>query len=110
MSFVLLGFSQRDNMRRFFFERTVPGAGVPRERFTVEADTVLARRYKIAMQDLPLLCRRLLDGPDATNSRELVFSEAQMCSHAGVLASEIEQRELRKKAFRRHVPPATVQV
>lgn len=102
LDFILLGFSQLNNTRRFTFERT--GAGVARETFTVDADTVIARRYKIATQDLPLLCRRLLDGADATVSRTLVFSEAQMCSHAAALASEHEQRELRRKAFRRHTP------
>src|SRR5579884_3132263 len=91
VNFILVGFSQHENMRRFTFERT--GGGVLRETYTVDADTVIARRYKIATQDLPLLCRRLLDGPEAPVSHTLVFSESQMCSHAGALASELEQRE-----------------
>jgi len=71
-------------MRRFVFERS--GAPGVREKFTVEADTVMARRYRIAMQELPLLCRRLLDAPDADGSRALVFTEAHMSTHAGLAA------------------------
>lgn len=109
LEFILLGFSQNNNMRRFFFERT-GAAGMAREQFTVDADMGLARRYKIAMQDLPLLCRRMLDQADGTVSRTLIFGEAQMCSHAGILASEMEARALKKKPFRRHSPATAAQV
>jgi len=110
LDFILLGFSQQNNMRRFFFERTGAGQGTVREQFTVDADTGLARRYKIAMQDLPLLCRRMLEHADGAVSRTLIFGEAQMCSHAGTLASEMEARALKKKPFRRHSPATAAQV
>jgi len=110
LEFILLGFSQQGNMRRFFFERTGSAAGTVREQFIVDADMAVARRYKIAMQELPLLCRRLLDQTDATVSRTLIFSEVDMRNHAGSLAAELEARALKKKPFRRHSPPGAEQV
>ena len=111
MEFILLGFSQQGNMRRFFFERTdSPAPGAVRQQFIVDADMAVARRYKIAMQELPLLCRRLLDQADTTVSRTLIFGEGEMRNHAGSLAAELEARALRKKPFRRHSPTAAEQI
>jgi hypothetical protein len=110
VDFILVGFSDHDGTRRFLFERTGPGTGPVREKFTVDADMVMARRYRISVQDLPLLCRRLLDDADGTVSRTLIFGEAQMCTHAGLLAAETEARALRKRPPRRHGPGNNTQV
>lgn len=111
MDFVLMGFSHRNgSTRRFLFERTGPKTGPAREEFTVDADIIMARRYGISVQELPLLCRRLLDDVDSATSRTLIFGEAQMCMHAGLLAAETEAQALRKRPFRRHQPGNSVHV
>ena len=62
MQFVLAGFTPDTGFRIFKFE----GIGDDRSRteFTVRADLALSRKYGIQMQDLPLLCRGLLDRLD----------------------------------------------
>ena len=59
MQFVLAGFTPDTGFRIFNFE----GIGEDRSRieFTVRTDLALTRKYGIQMQDLPLLCRGLLD-------------------------------------------------
>lgn len=59
MGFILLGFSQEDTVRHFAFQRIA--ADGTRTGFTVHADLLLARQFKIKLQDLPLMCRQMLD-------------------------------------------------
>ncbi|MCX6595880.1 MAG: hypothetical protein NTV70_05890, partial [Acidobacteria bacterium] len=59
----------------------------------------LARQYRIPLQDLPLLCRALLDGCEPGGPvQAFTYSEAQMRLHADHAASL-------KVAARRRVPP-----
>ena len=60
MVFALMGFTNEHNLRRFTFE--LAGSGPPRTTVVVEADMALARKYEIPLQELPLLCVRLLPG------------------------------------------------
>jgi len=79
--FVLTGFSQETGFRVFRF--TLAGPGIPRVEFTVRADLSLLRRYSIPVQDLPLLCRGLLERRDELDeSRALIFSEEEMQAHS----------------------------
>ena len=55
--FKLLGFSQQGNIRQFLFQRDDSG---DRSVCTVNADLALARKFNLAVQDLPLFCTRLL--------------------------------------------------
>jgi hypothetical protein len=49
---------------------------------TVHADLALARKFRLAVQDLPLLCTRLLQTEaDAQPIKSLSLSEAQMQIH-----------------------------
>jgi hypothetical protein len=53
-----------------------------RTEFTVRADMSLLRRYDLRVQELPLLCRRLLEGREGIEpARDLTFTEADMCLH-----------------------------
>ncbi len=77
MQFVLTGFTPDKGFRVFAFE------GVDEDRvrtnYTVRVDLAIIRTYGIRMQDLPLLCRSLLERRDAVSElRELTFSEDEM--------------------------------
>jgi len=86
MQFVLNGFNEDAGFRVFAFDGI--GADKARTTFTVRIDLALSRRYGIRLQDLPLLCRSVLDGRDeAEHKRAYTYSEEAMNSFA-VLAAE----------------------
>lgn len=77
MQFILTGFTQDMGFRVFAFE----GVKADRTRalYTVRADLGLIRKYGIRVQELPLLCRGLLDKCGETEEkRALIFSEDDM--------------------------------
>jgi hypothetical protein len=81
MQFILTGFKQDLAFRVFAFERM--GLDRVRTQFIVKADLGLVRRYGIQVQELPLLCRNLLEKRDqAQETRTLIFTEDEMCLHA----------------------------
>ncbi|MBI3679110.1 MAG: hypothetical protein HY235_01690 [Acidobacteria bacterium] len=87
MQFVLTGFRQDMGFRIFAFE----GIGQDRTRtaFTVKTDVGLARKYGIQLQELPLLCRELLDRRDqGEEKRTFTYTEEDMrlCSNARAAA------------------------
>jgi hypothetical protein len=73
MQYILTGFTQDLGFRVFAFERI--GEDRLRTRFTVRADLALIRRYGIRLQDLPLMCRGLLDRANEARSNEVLSSE-----------------------------------
>ncbi len=86
MQFVLTGFTQEVGFRVFAFARVE--AGAIRIPFTVRADMALVRRYAIPMQELPLLCRGILERLDATDeNRTVTFTEEEMSAHSRDLAA-----------------------
>jgi hypothetical protein len=97
MRFSLQGFSQDMGFRVFVFE----GIAADRTRtpFTVKTDLALVRRYGIRLQELPLLCREVLERrDDAAEKRAFTYSEAEMSVYAeGVAARE-------KAAQKRRMP------
>jgi len=107
MQFILTGFTQETGFRVFAFEGVV--VGQIRTVFTVRADLALSRRYGIAMQELPLLCRSLLDRqdedgePDSLAKHALIFSEDEMRAWADKRAADRALAALKKKAPRRPV-------
>jgi hypothetical protein len=114
MQFILTGFTQETGFRVFAFEGVV--VGQIRTVFTVRADLALSRRYGIAMQELPLLCRSLLDRQeegghgadeggehDALVQHSLTFSEEEMRAFADKRAADRALAALKKKAPRRPV-------
>src|SRR5581483_10310130 len=99
MQFILTGFTQDLGVRVFAFE----GRGTARIRseYTVAADLAAVRRYGIRVQELPLLCRSLLDGlNEAEENRSLTFTEDQMRVHANNRAAERETAAQKKKSHR----------
>jgi hypothetical protein len=97
MQFVLRGFNQVVGLRVFAFE----GIAADRTRtlFTVSADVALTRRYGIRLQDLPLLCRAVLERcHEGAGTRAFAYTEEQMRLHADDAAA-------REVAVKRRKPP-----
>jgi hypothetical protein len=102
MDFILTGFHQDANVRQFSFQ----GIATDRTRteFTVGADLGLIRKYQIPVQELPLLCRRLLEEHMISDPQTtVVFTEEDMRNFAKNRADAKEQASQRKKLPRR--PP-----
>lgn len=78
-NFVLTGFGHNLGFRVFEFD-CIDEART-RTRHTVRADLTLVRKYGVHIQELPLLCRRLLDESEAPGL-SLTLSEADMIACA----------------------------
>jgi hypothetical protein len=102
MQFILTGFTQDTAFRVFEFDYVGPGQA--RTQFTVRADLGLIRRYGIQVQDLPLLCRAVLEGrSDAEETHAFTFTEERMSIHAKDCAAAKELAAQKKRAPRRPV-------
>ena len=98
MQFVLIGFSHYGGFRVFAFERIADDR--MRTSFTVRADLALVRAYGIRLQELPLMCRKMLEErSESQETQALTFTEDQMriLAQAGVAA--------RDKAAQKRKPP-----
>jgi hypothetical protein len=87
MQYVLTGFTHDMGFRVFAFE----GIGQDRVRtpYSVKADLALTRRYGIRMQELPLLCRAILERRnEGEQQRTFIYTEADMCTQADVRAQD----------------------
>ena len=103
MQFVLTGFTQDLGCRVFAFE----GIAVDRMRtpFTVRADLALIRRYGIQIQELPLLCRSVLERRDeASEAQAFTFTEEEMRTCATARAAAKDEAAHRRRPPRR--PPS----
>jgi hypothetical protein len=97
MQFVLTGFTPDTGFRIFNFE----GIADDRSRtgFTVRTDLALIRRYGIQVQDLPLLCRGLLERRDENeHGHTFEYTEAEMRLYAARCAEEKDAAQKRKAA------------
>jgi hypothetical protein len=93
--FFLTGFTQAAGIRIYAFQGRVDAS---RMDYTVEVDLALIPGYGIRIQDLPLLCRELLqqqEQPDEVSA--VVFTEQRMRSHADKLVAARQEAEQRKK-------------
>lgn len=93
--FLLTGFTQAAGVRIYAFEGRIDARRID---YTVEVDLALIAGYGIRIQDLPLLCRELLQQraqPDELSS--VVFTEQGMRSQAEKLAVARAETEHRKK-------------
>jgi hypothetical protein len=106
IQYVLRGFSQGADLRVFTFE--VIAAGREKEVFTVSADLSMTRRYGIRIQELPLLCRSVLERghEDGEDKRAFAYSEEEMRSYA----SDATARELAAKQRKPPRRPVTENV
>jgi hypothetical protein len=101
--FLLSGFTQTAGIRIYAFEGRVDAQ---RMAYTVEVDLALIPGYGIRIQDLPLLCRELLQqGAPPNEIGAVVFTEQRMRSHAEKLAVARDEAEHRKKQPR-HIASA----
>lgn len=103
MQFILTGFTQDVAFRVFAFERM--GLDRVRTKVAVKADLALIRRYGIQMQELPLLCRNLLERSDnGGDAHTLTFTEEDMNLYAKGCADAREAAKQKRKPSRR--PPS----
>lgn len=103
MLFVLKGFTPETGFRVFAFDGIAEDR--TRTEFIVRTDLALIRTYGIRMQELPLLCRGLLERRDETNpTHTLTFTEEEMRLYANGRAAEREAAD-KRKARRAPVPP-----
>jgi len=104
MEFFLTGFTPGTEFRDFAFQGVA--ADRTRTEFTVRTNLALIRRYGIRVQELPLLCRRLLERRDeGEQEHTLIFTEEEMRIHANNCASDLGAIQ-RRKPIRR---PLTAQ-
>jgi hypothetical protein len=100
VQFVLTGFTQNSGVRVFTFERIEEDR--TRTEFLVTTDLALSRKYDIRMQELPLLCRKLLEKREAGEvGQTLSFSEEEMILHARSGAAEVD---VRRKKYSKPLP------
>lgn len=104
LQYVLVDFVQTRGRREFHFEGVA--ADQTRTRFSVTADLDLARRYGISLQELPLLCRMVLDQRAPNDERRaFLYTEEEMRQHHQI---EVEKKssQARRGKFPRHTGPA----
>ena len=95
MQFVLKGFTPETGFRVFAFDGIAEDR--TRTEFKVRTDLSLIRTYGIRVQELPLLCRGLLERRDEADlTHTLTFSEEEMRLYASSRAAEREAAEKRK--------------
>ncbi|MEI9813637.1 MAG: hypothetical protein WDO18_13755 [Acidobacteriota bacterium] len=96
MTFAFTGFFQDGIYRVFAFET------LPREqglgKYWVKADLTLVRKHNIQVQELPLLCRAVLESrAEADGQHTVTYSAAEMTLHMNARASAEENRKGRRK-------------
>ncbi|MCX6623531.1 MAG: hypothetical protein NTY38_21190 [Acidobacteria bacterium] len=102
--FILKGFSEVLGFRIFAFEGIA--ADRTRTAFTVRTDLALSRRYGIRLQELPLLCKAVLEQRiEGEENRAFTYTEAAM----GIFADCAAAREAAAKHRRPSRRPATDQ-
>lgn len=102
--FILKGFKQAMEFRIFEFEGLM--ANSVRASFTVGIDTTMARKYGIRLQELPLLCRGVLDQcSEGEEQRSFQYTETHMSEYAYNLAAREEAAKHKKQ---RQPAPARV--
>jgi len=101
MQYILTGFTHDVGSRVFAFECI--GEDRIRTAYSVRADLALTRKYGIRVQELPLLCRNILEQRDGNDAqRAFTYTEAAMCLRATIRAAEAAEQK--KKTPRR--PPS----
>jgi hypothetical protein len=100
MDFLLLGFKEGSGVRHFRFECVGPDH--LRRTVVVDADMALARKYEIRMQELPLLCLRLLKSINEGEITDAItFTEDHMI---GIHTAARANAEKKPKPSRRPSP------
>jgi hypothetical protein len=106
VEFVLTGFSQENNIRRYTFQALPagnhrPAAGTLKKEWTVSADLSLMRKHRIPLQELPLLCKRLVEAQSEQAKEDtLMFTERDMLGYASNRTAAELAAEVKKRARR----------
>ena len=99
-AFLLTGFRNEQGSRVYAFE----GVGPDRVRnpCTVVTDLALIRKYSIRVQDLPLLCRGLLERQESVLPHaRLILDESEMSNHASRLAEAKQAQDAKRSPYRK---------
>ena len=92
MQYVFTGFSHQSGFRVFGFDSL--GDNRVRTGYTVLVDLGLIRKYGIRVQELPLLCRAVLERrSEEEPQRTFTFTEADMSVRATASALEVSSRK-----------------
>jgi hypothetical protein len=99
MSFTLAGFDEREGLRRFAFEHI---AGNNRTTVVVKADLSLTRKHDIRLQDLPLICARLLQnlGTETPAGSITLTEEHMIAIQAAARAASEKRRKVPRRPHR----------
>jgi hypothetical protein len=103
MKFVLTGYCQNENIRRYSFQGIATGGR--RTDWNVGVDLTMLQRHGIPLQEAPLLCSVLLAAQSAQDEgQSLMITESEMRARAEQRARErMESQNKRKPA----APPST---
>lgn len=94
MTFTLSGFTEGNGLRRFAFQCV--GNDRSRRMIIVRADVSLARKHDIRLQELPLICLRLLESfEDESIAEAITLTEDQMIA-VQTLARNAAEKKVRK--------------
>lgn len=105
MQYLLMAFRQHDNVREYSFKGT--GPDMTPVDFIVDVDLALVRRHRIPMQDMPLLCRRLLEEKSVSEPElRITFPEERMQDLARRAEAEKASQESRRRGFFKPARPA----
>lgn len=103
MDFLLVGFKEGSGVRHFRFECVGPDR--LRRMVVVHADVALARKHDIRMQELPLLCRRLLQSVEEGEVTDAItFTEDHMIAIQTAARAIAEKKSKSPKPPRRSSP------
>ncbi len=99
MTYTLSGFTEGNGQRRFAF--LCVGSDRSRRTIIVRADLSLARKHAIRLQELPLICLRLLQSfGDCVLAESIALTEDQMIAVQTATQTAAEKK-IRKAPRRR---------
>lgn len=112
MQFILTGFTPDARGRVFAFQGI--SADQKKTEHTVTADLSVIRLYGILIQELPLLCRALLESRHEAglDHRALILTEEDMrvqADNRSAIRAEVDRKKSLRKAPPRRQPPSTMQ-
>ncbi len=102
MTYILMGFDQDAGVRQYAFTGIADGT---RTGFTVGVDMAMTLRYSIRTQELPLLCRGLLERcGEGEEKRAFTYGELDMRLYAESCAATRAAAAEKRASSRRFRP------
>jgi hypothetical protein len=102
VQYILTGFSHEKGYRVFVFESV---DGRVRTAYRVKADLALARKHGVPVQELPLLCRALLETrTEGESQRAYTYGEAEMRKYEDLCAARAAELQNKKRPLPRRPP------